>query len=65
MHRGLYHVFRRAEPADEVFLVLVILVPDLAYDLLQHVLQRDQSGRRSVFIQHNSDIVLGLPKLHH
>ena len=50
------------EPAatlvDDRLRLHVVLVPDLADDLLEHVLDRDQSGRAAVFVDDNRDLRL-------
>ena len=40
-----------------LFLILVILIADIAHDFFQYILQGNQTCRGAVLIQNNNDIV--------
>src|SRR5215213_11841118 len=50
------------EPLDRLVRE-VELVLDLAHDLLQHVLERDDSLHRAVLVDHDRQVLVGAPKL--
>ena len=65
MNGGFYQVFPVADLADDVFfLIFVIFVVDLSYDLLQDILQSDKAGRIAVFIQYDGHVKGSLTHLH-
>ncbi|CAM2151793.1 hypothetical protein PT2222_270013 [Paraburkholderia tropica] len=51
--------------SDDVaaFLVEVVFVLDVADDLLQHVLDRDQAGHAAVFVHDDGDVIAVLPEV--
>ena len=58
-HR-LHHEFIALARLDQVVVVKIVLVADLAHDLLQHILDRHQARHLAVFIHHDRHVGAGL-----
>ena len=63
--RTKYLIFIFLNPADGVFLIMVVLITDVSDDFLQQVLQSDHSHGGAIFIQYDGEIHRVFPHFYH
>ena len=64
MHGTFDDIFPVGNLLDKLVLLLIVFVMDLTHDLLQDILQCDQSGHITVFIQYNGNVEGGVLHFH-
>ena len=65
LHGTFHQILAVSQIHQLLFLILVILIADIAHDFFQYILQGNQTCRGAVLIQNNNDIVGRLFYLHH